>query len=712
MDNYYGYAYPQQNTTGYTQYACAPYASAQLMPSPASHNTLDKQLRGANKKINKSISGVQEFIEEFGSHSTDESIHLVRSRRANAANASSDRYHSDASQMMKKRSQSGTSIMKGMASQLSVPRSQSDDRSVSPSFVNEKRKHRKEKRASKKSGSFHSNYDDQEQFTYSTENRLIDAGYFIDQVPQQQYVQQQQQQFFQPHMQYGGASQYQQQYQQQYYQPQQQYSAAPGAPCDYYNQSSTQNFQASNPSLSYYQQADVYGSGTQTSFQQQPQQSVDNVCTQNLPNGAKIVAEYFLGYLDEQQQYQQCQQQQQSIYQQPQMLQQAPLQYPMQYQGYEQPQQQQVQCPPGCQPAQMVCPPGCVPEMEYSSDSEANKEEVEVEIWEKTVPKKEKKSRKSNKSCDDFKKLTDIIETLEKKLGDMSTNGTTEPIQPIFLMPKQAEQSKPIYVPRNIYVPVIRPVFVPRERVIVRPQIIHVARPVLVDRPVPIQQRPLVIERDRPVPVRVETIETNCAGEEAAQFEETTQEAGEPCVDRPGVTETTYHEFAQDSHHFETGSIGASALAGEEANANKQLVMDLIEEAERRKSSMQSKSNEMLNTSTSANNNNYQGGSSILDSVPYSAGYTLEVLDQRVSDKFERVDEETIKSRYGVESFQYMPENNSNMQRSSVGGSYKSLASNGNAAEYAPDSVQASGSNGNLSSILTDLAMITGSKQN
>ena len=100
-----------------------------------------------------------------------------------------------------------------------------------------------------------------------------------------------------------------------------------------------------------------------------------------------------------------------------------------------------------------------------------------------------------------------------------------EPIQPIFLMPKQAEQSKPIYVPRNIYVPVIRPVFVPRERIIVRPQIIHVARPVLVDRPVPIQQRPLVIERDRPVPVRVETIETSRehCGEAG--------ESAEPCVD-------------------------------------------------------------------------------------------------------------------------------------------------------------------------------------
>lgn len=296
----------------------------------------------------------------------------------------------------------------------------------------------------------------------------------------------------------------------------------------------------------------------------------------------------------------------------------------------------------------------------------------------------------------------------------MSVNGTSEPIQPIFLMPKQAEQTKPIYVPRNIYVPVIRPVFVPRERVIVRPQIIHVARPVLVDRPVPIQQRPLVIERDRPVPVRVETIETNCDNETTTTTQATDEATGEPCVDRPGVTETTYHEFTQDSHHFETGSVAASALAGEEANANKQLVMDLLEEAERRKNSMQSKSNEMLNTSASANYNKNNQVGSILDSyAPHNAGYTLEVLDQRVSDKFERVDEETIKSRYGVESFQYLPENGgSTNMRSSVGGSYKSLASNGNAgsAEFAADSVQASGSHGNLSSILTDLAKITASK--
>ena len=423
MDNYFGYTtqqmgcqlYPQQHPqqTGYTQYTCAPYTTNMMVnPAPICHKTLDKL---KHKKTNKSISAAHcDLAEEFASLSTDESIHLVRSRRANAAN-----------QALKKRSQSGTSLLKGMASQLSVPRSQSDERSLSPAptAAADKRKTRKEKsRKPNKSGSFASKYDDglDDQFTYSSENRLIDAAYFLDQhsqyIPQpvqhqfyqqQQQQQQPQQQQQQPqHMSYG--AQYPS-YQQQYYQPQQHqhYAAAPGAPCDYYNQSSTQNFQAtSNPSQSYYQQADAFSSGTQTFHQ------AADVCSQNLPNGAKIVAEYFLGYLDEQQQYQQQlqqqQQQQMSSYQpQLQQQQQQAVQYPMQYQ-----QSYEAQCPPGCQPVQVSqCPPGCVPEESYSSGSEVNREEVEIEIWEKA--KREKKSRRSNKSCDDFKKLTDIIETLE-----------------------------------------------------------------------------------------------------------------------------------------------------------------------------------------------------------------------------------------------------------------------------------------------------------
>ncbi len=265
----------------------------------------------------------------------------------------------------------------------------------------------------------------------------------------------------------------------------------------------------------------------------------------------------------------------------------------------------------------------------------------------------------------------------------MNGGGGNDPIQPIFLMPKQPEQAaaKPIYVPRNIYVPVIRPVFVPRERIIVRPQIIHVARPVLVDRPVPIQQRPLVIERDRPVPVRVETVERT----EAVPFEN-----GEPCVEKPSTHETTYHEFAQPQR----ASSEYNEYTEDENKPNRQLVLDLLAEAERRKQSLESQSNQSLS-----------GTQVAASSIPFNSGYTLEVLDQRVSDRFEKVDQETIKQRYGVDSFQYLPGAESNVGGSTMrssGGSFKSLASQGENNE----SVYAQSSNGNLTSILTDLAYL------
>lgn len=127
---------------------------------------------------------------------------------------------------------------------------------------------------------------------------------------------------------------------------------------------------------------------------------------------------------------------------------------------------------------------------------------------------------------------TKIIERItESQGGGGEVRVIVQPIQPVFYMPRQTSGPTPVgpgpapvqpigptpiapqpavggapnvvYVPRNVYVPVIKPVFVPRERVIVRPQVIHVARPVLVDRPVPVTQRPIIIDRERPVPVPV-----------------------------------------------------------------------------------------------------------------------------------------------------------------------------------------------------------------
>lgn len=121
-----------------------------------------------------------------------------------------------------------------------------------------------------------------------------------------------------------------------------------------------------------------------------------------------------------------------------------------------------------------------------------------------------------------------VIDSMSQKPTERDVKVIVQPIQPVFYLPKQqpvqqtittippsqptlphpveqqpAAAPSVVYVPRNVYVPVIKPVFVPRERVIVRPQIVQVARPVVIDRPIPVAQRPIVIDRERPVPFPV-----------------------------------------------------------------------------------------------------------------------------------------------------------------------------------------------------------------
>ncbi|KAL7668573.1 hypothetical protein ACOME3_009270 [Neoechinorhynchus agilis] len=140
---------------------------------------------------------------------------------------------------------------------------------------------------------------------------------------------------------------------------------------------------------------------------------------------------------------------------------------------------------------------------------------------------KKKKKRRPNYGHHLDQMRKDIISSLTSELQKLErVEGTkgghdqqqqpvkviVQPIQPVFYMPQNttsqtSSQAAPsvVYVPRNVYVPVVKPVFVPRERVIVRPQVVHVARPVVIDRPVPVSQRPIVIEREKPIPYPVRT---------------------------------------------------------------------------------------------------------------------------------------------------------------------------------------------------------------
>lgn len=688
-------------------------------------------------------------------NSTDESIHLVRSRKTGES-APAKNYSDSNDSEQKKRSQSGNSLGKGSANgdqEIQRNRSVSEDRNDCTSPVNDdhsrnqsihrvssetasnkaKSKKKREKK-NKKGGMWH--YSDIDSSKYM-DNRLVEHIYLQNnpllqtQMPMMTpivpgipgYGQEMQM----TQMQYGGAepsyaaayqdyaqqqaaamSQYQQQQQQQYGVPltQDQYYSNPWAQQQQAQQQVYDNNQGGpvtsvdctiqyNPNgqqqnatpvqqpVSYDQAAAAYQQQyypvnvDQQGYTQMPlDQSQSFGPTdaygqqqQNLPGlppGAKIVAEYFLGYLDEQQ-----------------------------------PQQQQ---------------------QTTIAHSQSSKEDVVIEVWEKQ--KRNKKRHDSptiqdiissggsmggmdlmsnverldrSDRCDrtdirsergidryedrkvdgnDLRRLKeDIINTIQKELGSLKIrpDGKTETIQPIFLMPKNSDQGqpKPIYIPRNIYVPVIRPVFVPRERIIVRPQIIHVARPVLVDRPVPIQQRPIVIERDRPVPVRVETVERsdssggNCgdSGQETS-YHEFTQNYSAPANVQSGSSGNTGqllnnnpHNDQQYGYSTNTSNYQYSEQVDYEDNRRKQEVLNILEEAERRKQNLQSKSNEDLiaqykYVKYDASADNVKALDNMLGN---STGYTLEVLDQRVSDKFEKTDQETIKARYGVDSFQYLP---------------------------------------------------------
>jgi len=176
-----------------------------------------------------------------------------------------------------------------------------------------------------------------------------------------------------------------------------------------------------------------------------------------------------------------------------------------------------------------------------------------------------------------------IIERV-KEAGEVRV--IVQPIQPVFYMPRQndatplgphigpiplgpvpvASAPQIVYVPRNVYVPVIKPVFVPRERIIVRPQVIHVARPVLVDRPVPVTQRPIIIDRERPIPVPVRSAPQGVPGGSRVVREEYVYRDNLPvayggrCAEFAGGVNYGYmptqreHQYANSSTH-ETGSL-------------------------------------------------------------------------------------------------------------------------------------------------------------
>ena len=71
QSDYYGYTNQMYPQSAYSQYTCTPYGVT-AMPMNRTIENL--------KKKNKSFSASRQF-DDFSNNSTDESIHLVRSRK-------------------------------------------------------------------------------------------------------------------------------------------------------------------------------------------------------------------------------------------------------------------------------------------------------------------------------------------------------------------------------------------------------------------------------------------------------------------------------------------------------------------------------------------------------------------------------------------------------------------------------------------------------
>ncbi|CAF3482738.1 unnamed protein product [Rotaria socialis] len=254
-----------------------------------------------------------------------------------------------------------------------------------------------------------------------------------------------------------------------------------------------------------------------------------------------------------------------------------------------------------------------------------------------------------------------------------------QPIQPVFYMPRQTEQTTTsgtatvphvgpapithqptsgapqiVYVPRNVYVPVIKPVFVPRERVIVRPQIIHVARPVLVDRPVPVTQRPIIIDRERPIPVPIRTPAAAQGGSKVIREEYVYRDNlpvayGGRCPEYAGGVNYGYMPTQQE-HQYATSSVH-EVSNGYQAQGP---VIDVTVPNQ----FQHSQSGGQLNVQQSGGsfqesftNAGQVNNGSALNGLPVDCTAPIEVLDTTVNPTWQRTDKAALVRRFGRTAF-------------------------------------------------------------
>jgi hypothetical protein len=199
--------------------------------------------------------------------------------------------------------------------------------------------------------------------------------------------------------------------------------------------------------------------------------------------------------------------------------------------------------------------------------------------------------------------------------------------------------------------------------VIIRPQVVHVARPVLVDRPVPVTQRPIIIDRERPIPVPVRGGGQAAASsggsrvvkEEFVYRDNLPVAYGGRCAEFQGGSSFGYTPSQQQHHeqHYSASSTqeGGGVYQAEESAANVNLQNQY----------QHSQSGSQINVQNGGGSS-FHGSYSNLADVNNGAGVNIgqaaaggraqiEVLDAAVNPNWIKTDQSSLVRRYGRSAY-------------------------------------------------------------
>ena len=235
---------------------------------------------------------------------------------------------------------------------------------------------------------------------------------------------------------------------------------------------------------------------------------------------------------------------------------------------------------------------------------------------------------------------------------------------------------------------------------IVRPQVIHVARPVLVDRPVPVTQRPIIIDRERPVPVPVrgggqgaaQASGSKVVKEEYVYRDNLPVAYGGRCAEFAGGANYGYTPTQQQEQDYSTNSAHEASSTYQTQGTAVNISDQFQHSQSAAQLNVQPSGGSFHGSYTNLARTN---SASAVDAPPLHCTVPMEVLDATINPSWQRTDKTTLVRRYGRPAYDIVQRTDQVeqqmyqelRQRNSSGGAQRS----GSAASYTSASGGAGG---------------------